>query len=150
MLLPLSSCDLPLFRTRITTCYYPYQAATDPQFVPGVPLVTHVELRLALTSYQDYHILLLTLAGLCLWREGGRPVLLLFCTRIITCYTGRSSCDWPSFRTRLTTCCCSDSNCDRMLERMETSANASSFCAGNVFFEAPAWHRPPPHSLIFS
>ena len=28
-----------------------------------------------------------------------------------------------------------DSNCDRMLERMGTSANAASFCAGNVFFE---------------
>ena len=44
------------------TCY-PDRAATGPHFVPGLPHVTLIELRLALISYQDYHILLLTLAG---------------------------------------------------------------------------------------
>ena len=32
-------------------------------FVLGLPHVTLIELRLALISYQDYHMLLLTLAG---------------------------------------------------------------------------------------
>ena len=32
-------------------------------FVPGLQHVSLIELRLALISYQDYHILLLTLAG---------------------------------------------------------------------------------------
>ena len=32
-------------------------------FVPGLPHVTLIELRLALISYQDYHMSLLTLAG---------------------------------------------------------------------------------------
>ena len=34
-------------------------------FVPGLAHVTLIELRLALISYQDYHMLLLTLAGSC-------------------------------------------------------------------------------------
>ena len=50
------------FRTRINACYA-YRAATGPHFVPGLPQVTLIELRQALISYQDYHILLLTLAG---------------------------------------------------------------------------------------
>ena len=37
-------------------------------FVLGLPHVTLIELRLALISYQDYHMLLLTLAG----RPAGR------------------------------------------------------------------------------
>ena len=43
--------------------WYPYRAATGPHFVPGLPHVTLIELRLALISYQGYRILLLTLAG---------------------------------------------------------------------------------------
>ena len=41
-------------------------------FVLGLPHVTLIELRLALISYQDYHMLLLTLAGL---QRGPRAVL---------------------------------------------------------------------------
>ena len=71
-----------LFRTRITACYY-YRVETGPYFVPGLPHATRmliemrlalyfvpglphailIELRLALISYQDYDMLLLTFAG---------------------------------------------------------------------------------------
>ena len=43
-----------------------------PSFVPGLPhVVTLIELRQALLSYQDYHLLLLTLAGPDLVLRGG-------------------------------------------------------------------------------
>ena len=40
-----------------------FAARPSPFFVLGLPHVTLIELRLALISYQDYHMLLLTLAG---------------------------------------------------------------------------------------
>ena len=51
-------------RTRITAACYPHQVETGPYFVPGLTHVVRIELRQALVSYQDYHTLLLTLAGL--------------------------------------------------------------------------------------
>ena len=51
-----------LFRTRIAT-WYAYRVEKGPHFVPGLPNVTLIELRKASILYQDYHMLLLTLAG---------------------------------------------------------------------------------------
>ena len=49
---------------RVSLALPQVQARPSPLLVvPGLPHVTLIELRLALVSYQDYHILLLTLAG---------------------------------------------------------------------------------------
>ena len=50
---------------------YNYEARPSPFFVLGLPHVTLIEPRLALVSYQDYHMFLITLAG-----RGVRPALL--------------------------------------------------------------------------
>ena len=59
----LTSTPSSSFRTRITTCYSD-RVETGPDFVPGLPHVILIELGQALLSYQDYHMLLLTLAGI--------------------------------------------------------------------------------------
>ena len=56
------------------------KARPSPFFVLGLPHVTLIELRLALISYQDYHMLLLTLAGRrwpCIGIAGACPSLAL-------------------------------------------------------------------------
>ena len=46
---------------RTTAC--PENPSPSPYFVPGVPHAIHIESRQALISYQDHHMLLLTLSG---------------------------------------------------------------------------------------
>ena len=53
----------PAFVPGLPTCCAADRVEAGPYFVPGSPHVMLIELRQALNSYQDHHMLLLTLAG---------------------------------------------------------------------------------------
>ena len=53
---PSSTLAFSLFRTRITIICYAFRVETGPYFVPGLSHGMLIELRQALVSYQDYHM----------------------------------------------------------------------------------------------
>ena len=58
-----AGCGFDLWPSNVSLPDGPSFSFFVPGFVPGLPHVTLIELRLALISYQDYHMLLLTFAG---------------------------------------------------------------------------------------